>query len=72
MITIKDIYNLIANKVMMEDDSPYGGKSFDDETYANFIFENNISLSSSLDYFDKILKESGLVPVSECFNFDFI
>ncbi|WP_155799249.1 hypothetical protein [Peptoniphilus timonensis] len=72
MITIKDIYNLIANKVMVEDDSPYGGKSFDDETYSDFIFENNISLSSSLDYFDKILKESGFVPVSECFNFDFI
>lgn len=72
MITIKDIYNLIANKVMMEDDSPYGGKSFDDETYSDFIIENNISLSSSVISFDEILKDCGLVPVSECFNFDFI
>lgn len=71
MITIKDIYNLIANRVMVEDDSPYGGRSFDDETYSDFIIENNISLNSSLDSFDKILKESGLVPLTKCFNFNF-
>lgn len=71
MITVKSVYNLIANRVMVEDDSPYGGRSFDDETYSDFIIENNISLNSSLDSFDKILKDSGLVPLSECFNFNF-
>lgn len=64
MITVKDIYNLIANRVMVEDDSPYGGKSFDGETYSDFIIENNISLNFSLNSFDKILKESGLVPIT--------
>ena len=71
MITVKSVYNLIADKVMVEDDSPYGGKSFYDETYSDFIIENNISLNSSLDSFNKILKESGLVPLTKCFNFIF-
>lgn len=71
MIIIKDIYNLISNRVMVEDDSPYGGRSFDDETYSDFIIENNISLNSSIDSFDKILKESGLVSLTKCFNFNF-
>lgn len=71
MITVKSVYNLIANRVMVEDDSPYGGRSFDGETYSDFIVENNISLNSSLDSFDKNLKECGLVPLSECFNFYF-
>lgn len=71
MITVKDIYNLIANRVMVEDDSPYGGRAFDNETYSDFIIENNISLNSSLDSFDEILKESGLIPISESFIFNF-
>lgn len=71
MITIKDIYDLIANRVMVEDNSPYGGRSFDDETYSNFIIENNISLNSSLNSFDKILKDCGLVPLSESLIFNF-
>lgn len=64
MITVKDIYNLIANRVMVEDDSPYGGRSFDNETYSDFIIENNISLNSSLDSFDEILKDCGFVPIT--------
>ncbi len=71
MITVKDIYNLIANRVMVEDDSPYGGRAFDNETYSDFIIENNISLNSSLDSFDKILKDCGFVPLSESFIFNF-
>lgn len=64
MITVKDIYNLIAKRVMVEDDSPYGGRAFDNETYSDFIIENNISLNSSLDSFDEILKDCGFVPIT--------
>lgn len=64
MVTVKDIYDLIANRVMFEDDSPYGGRAFDNETYSDFIIENNISLNSSLDSFDEILKDCGFVPIT--------
>lgn len=64
MITVKDIFDLIANKVMIENDSPYGGKSFDDETYSDFIDDIGFSLNSSLDSFDEILKDCGFFPIT--------
>lgn len=63
MITVKDIFDLIANKVMIENDSPYGGKSFDGETYSDFIDDIGFSLNSSIEDFNSVLVECGFIPL---------
>lgn len=69
MIIVNDIFDFIANKVMLEDDSPYGGKSFDDETYSDFIDEIGFSLNSSVDDFNSVLVQCGFIPLSDFLDY---
>lgn len=69
MIIVNDIFDFIANKVMLEDDSHYGGKSFDDETYSDFIDEIGFSLNSSVDDFNSVLVQCGFIPLSDFLDY---
>lgn len=60
---VKDIYEVFQDQIMEEDDTPYGGRSFDDETYGDFIDENDIDRNMSIGEFNQILKSCGLKEV---------
>lgn len=64
-ITVKDIYEKLKSEELREDSTPYGGKSFDGETYGDFIVENNIPMDMGLLDFNNILRECGLKKLKE-------
>ncbi len=60
---VKDIYEVFQNQIMEEDDTPYGGRSFDDETYGDFIEENDIDRNMSIGEFNQLLHSCGLKEI---------
>lgn len=60
---VKDIYEVFQDQIMEEDDTPYGGRSFDDETYGDFIEENDIDRNMSIGEFNQLLHSCGLKEI---------
>ena len=66
MLRIRDVLDV----VLQDDDTPYGGVSFEGETVDDFLFEDindtdyrEITINSPVTKLNKILKECGIRPI---------
>lgn len=62
-MTVSDILPDIKEKIMEEDQSPFGGRAYDSETYGDFIEENSIDVNMDINTFNALLTSCGFVEI---------
>lgn len=59
-----EIYPIIKNRLLVENNSPYGGKLYFDETYGDFISQAGIKKDDSIIKLNNLLKQNGFRKIN--------